>query len=337
MQNRFDEAMDAKEQAIRKFDADIGARVRGHYEHQVAEGLGRSAYAAAVKYVALEGKMLRESVPFIWAPDITNAVRQAAISIPNDATLDPSWLHADAGWWWFGAASTWHGLSLVHTDHGLPPTRPINALVYRRVPERNSVTMELLTTVHGEPTPGPVVFAGSEWEFGKSLHQITTETLNKADNIKRKASHVLNVGRTNYGVDYRKTDPETWATFWEANITQMFRFFAAASLWLGQRVLVEEQAQASRGARRRAERVGGTSDLRVVRLRRTEHARESEAAEAEATGERQYSCQWVVRGHWRDQYYRTTDSRRPIWIDPYVKGPDDAPLKAPKVIYTVDR
>jgi len=29
---------------------------------------------------------------------------------------------------------------------------------------------------------------------------------------------------------------------------------------------------------------------------------------------------WIVRGHWRNQYYKSTDSTKPKWIDPYWKG-----------------
>lgn len=29
---------------------------------------------------------------------------------------------------------------------------------------------------------------------------------------------------------------------------------------------------------------------------------------------------WIVRGHWRSQYYKSTDENKPKWIDPYWKG-----------------
>jgi len=35
---------------------------------------------------------------------------------------------------------------------------------------------------------------------------------------------------------------------------------------------------------------------------------------------------WVVSGHYRAQWYPSEQAHRVIWIAPYVKGPDDAPL-----------
>jgi hypothetical protein len=41
------------------------------------------------------------------------------------------------------------------------------------------------------------------------------------------------------------------------------------------------------------------------------------------------SHRWVVRGHWRQQACGPGRSqRRPVWIEPHVKGPDGAPLLA---------
>jgi hypothetical protein len=47
-----------------------------------------------------------------------------------------------------------------------------------------------------------------------------------------------------------------------------------------------------------------------------------------ARGERKGAptIQWIVRGHWRNQPHgKDRAERRRIWIQPYWKGPDDAP------------
>jgi hypothetical protein len=41
---------------------------------------------------------------------------------------------------------------------------------------------------------------------------------------------------------------------------------------------------------------------------------------------RTYDHRWVVRGHWRKQWYPSRNDHLPIWISPHVKGPDGAPL-----------
>jgi hypothetical protein len=48
---------------------------------------------------------------------------------------------------------------------------------------------------------------------------------------------------------------------------------------------------------------------------------------AEGTGTVEWSHRWMVRGHWRLQPYGPDHKlRKTIWIDPYVKGPEDKPL-----------
>lgn len=42
-----------------------------------------------------------------------------------------------------------------------------------------------------------------------------------------------------------------------------------------------------------------------------------------------YTVRWIVSGHFRAQWYPGEQAHRLIWIAPYVKGPDSAPLKLP--------
>ncbi|AGB27236.1 hypothetical protein Mycsm_07140 (plasmid) [Mycobacterium sp. JS623] len=51
-----------------------------------------------------------------------------------------------------------------------------------------------------------------------------------------------------------------------------------------------------------------------------------------STAERQYNRRWWVGGHWRQQPCGPEHSqRRPTWIAPYVKGPQDKPLSTERV------
>lgn len=119
--------------------------------------------------------------------------------------------------------------------------------------------------------------------------------------------------------------------------TAIMSFWVASTLWLQQRVLVADRVKADRASRRRAGIAADDSRgwLNVVNLRRAE--RHDGTTDAEADDGR-YACQWVVRGHWRQQFYPSTNERRPLWIMPYVKGPEDAPLKAPRsTVFAVTR
>lgn len=50
-----------------------------------------------------------------------------------------------------------------------------------------------------------------------------------------------------------------------------------------------------------------------------------------------WSHRWLVSGHWRDQYYPSSDEHHTIWIAPYVKGPDDLPLVPKDRAFVVSR
>lgn len=98
---------------------------------------------------------------------------------------------------------------------------------------------------------------------------------------------------------------------------------------------VEERPQ-PRPVRRRAERAGhGTGPIRLLHLRRT--TRDHAASGDGETASREYTCRWMVRGHWRQQWYPSREVHRPVWINPHIKGPEDQPLKTGETVHIWDR
>lgn len=82
----------------------------------------------------------------------------------------------------------------------------------------------------------------------------------------------------------------------------------------------DEPVTAGRGERRRIHR--DLPGLRVLNL-----STGATVARTEGSGSVEWQRRWMVRGHWRLQPYGPQKSlRKPIWIDPYVKGPEDKPL-----------
>jgi len=119
------------------------------------------------------------------------------------------------------------------------------------------------------------------------------------------------------------------------------RFILGALLWLNQKLAPLElvDGHVERHARKDFDRHTGTEKLdkvRVVQLRKRATATH-EPTEGES--KREYSVRWIVEGHIRNQPVGPgRRERKLIWIDAYVKGPDDKPMKiaAPKV-YDVSR
>lgn len=64
------------------------------------------------------------------------------------------------------------------------------------------------------------------------------------------------------------------------------------------------------------------------------------APKSEGAGEDEpvlWSHRWVVNGHWRRQYYPSTNSHDWVYVDSYVKGPEEAPLILKDKVFKVIR
>ncbi|MFF8574029.1 hypothetical protein ACQPXT_01425 [Streptomyces sp. CA-100214] len=95
----------------------------------------------------------------------------------------------------------------------------------------------------------------------------------------------------------------------------------AVWLLMQQPVTEETELQPDRAVRKRLRRVGREpASVRLITLRRPK------CGNGQGDGDREYHHQWIVRGHWRQQWYPARQVHRPVWIAPHVKGPEGAPL-----------
>lgn len=92
----------------------------------------------------------------------------------------------------------------------------------------------------------------------------------------------------------------------------------------------------SRHARRRALRKKVEPKVHVVQLRKKEGAHHVPSGEP-GTDFVEWSCRWLVRGHWRNQWYPSIAAHRPKWIPEHIKGPEDRPLVIHDTVFRVDR
>lgn len=106
------------------------------------------------------------------------------------------------------------------------------------------------------------------------------------------------------------------------------RTILATWLLMGQTLVRSEPMTAPRAARRRIERLDPVLDptVRYIDLRRARTEPSDHHDNDGGKGTREYRHRWIVRGHWRNQYYPSRNDHRPIWIDPHVAGPEDKPL-----------
>jgi hypothetical protein len=150
--------------------------------------------------------------------------------------------------------------------------------------------------------------------------------------INPKQSHLLGelarwsfgAGWTEIKVSVDAADDESWRYF-----RKQARYLASLFAFMKQKILVSYSVLAERHARKRVEREGLLHEplVRVIELRRREGIEQREDHEAVDVA---WSHRWIVRGHWRQQFYPSKHTNQPIWITPYVKGPEDKPLKPPR-------
>lgn len=110
---------------------------------------------------------------------------------------------------------------------------------------------------------------------------------------------------------------------------------AAAMAFLKTRLVSVETERGSRQVRRAAERRGvQLPEIQVVSLRRRER-RQNDGDHIHVD----WSCRWIVQGHWRKLHApRKLDGMPTTYVLPYLKGPEDKPLRVPvERIATVDR
>jgi hypothetical protein len=96
------------------------------------------------------------------------------------------------------------------------------------------------------------------------------------------------------------------------------------------RAVLADTTYPARAAQRRSQRAGVVQPASPVRLVDITaggvHRRQPDDAEG-GEGGRTYHVRWLVNGHWRNQWYPSREEHRPVWIDPHIKGPKEAPLQ----------
>lgn len=122
-------------------------------------------------------------------------------------------------------------------------------------------------------------------------------------------------GMTFEGNEVDEKGVPTGAAWWWKIAQTTFRL-------MQQTITQRSHERPDRPTRRQASRYGfAEREIVVVRLRRH---RDPTAEPGE--GKANYSHQFIVSGHWRNQFYPASGVHRQIWISPYVKGDESLPL-----------
>ena len=120
------------------------------------------------------------------------------------------------------------------------------------------------------------------------------------------------------------------------------RLFVAYLRMLSQTLVKMRPAELDRAAVKRARRRKLPGLVTTVTLRRVRYE-----GDGDQHGEVEWSHRWLVRGHWRRQHCGENHPHAEpdgeggwvaiIWINPYIKGPEDKPLHVTNKVYDLAR
>jgi hypothetical protein len=117
---------------------------------------------------------------------------------------------------------------------------------------------------------------------------------------------------------------------------QIRRGILAFLLFTSQPVVQTVEHSAPRAWRRHSPSGNSHPFVNVVKLRSKQYLRAADGEE-HPSRDVDWACRWVVRAHWRNQYYPSLHKHKPLLIPAHMKGPEDKPLKQSINLFDVSR
>lgn len=247
---------------------------------------------------------------FYWSRGIIDVVSVAAQSLPDSWCLMKQDIPAASGFFWFAKEPGIEYRGIRAFGWTLLSVGDKAAAVY--IPRNNGAMPDF-------DTVALVIFTGNP-DFPKPLPSLSRIVVGQPLSAWR-------LEQSDYAVSINANPDEFNYEY------QALRLFAVMLSFIQQKILVTSRHITSRATRRRvAPSRSAEADINIVKLRSVvRHDHKGEELPVE------WSCRWLVRGHWRDQWFPSIKKNRPIWIRPYIKGPEDKPLRDPGRLFAVVR
>lgn len=288
----------------------------------------------------LNAKQLHRAETYAWGRDTTLAVQAASRSFPHDAGIRPEQVPGSGqGWFWFSdplpiptnsEATNVCGLlwGWCYPGDGTGPVHEKTAV---------ADTEWLLFTAFYRDKRGRIVGSVQwRWFQGETFHNMIARCMAEYDEYDGDGH--LGLGTGSVGKARRALLEAAGTTPYPKDKTikaigDLSLFFLAACVWLESDVIALSTGHVERHRAKSLEREHRLrtrpAEIKVVALRRVKYEHGGAAADGNGggSGKREYTCQWVVDGHPRNQYYASIKQHKCIWIKPYPKGPKDKPMR----------
>jgi len=276
-------------------------------------------------------------------------VDYARQSIPDDLKFEREWVPTKAGWMWLEEPFAVPKIVDIPGNRIAEEVIPkISAVAWSLIPDDIIEQGTVTSAVDGRPIkPGAVEFACFQdmnlLARDASAQLGYPQTGNLSGGFGMWSYFVIQPGESVIdrlrAFERFAAGPNREGAYAEDRISDMLhemRWLYTAMHLMSEKLTAKVDYPATRGTRRRMEREKTPLDplVRLVTLRRMEEAKLQEGK----SGDVEWQWQWHVQGHWRKQWYPTTQEHRLKWIEEYIKGPTDKPLKPPSVtIFKVER
>jgi len=262
--------------------------------------------------------VLSQGASFYWSPQTLDLVQEATKTMPA-WTLTPESLPAPHGFFYFGKS-----LPLPQTD---APDAPLRAVGWISMSGKTESAAMYLA--RGEQAPDRIAVVYFQ-QIDDSLAPVTVveyqpnETLNEAAERYRKELQDAQ--------DYKQSSE---AAYW-----RKMQYWACCLSFLEQRIMGRSRARTLPRAVRRRLEIERQPEIQIVYLRRLVSPIQHLGRLVEAEHESRlvdWKVQWIVSGHWRQQWYPTKGVHKPKYINPYLKGPTGKPLQSAVKLFAVKR
>lgn len=275
---------------------------------------------------------------FVVTKPFCDIVTTAAKNLPDSLMFESKWMQAPQGWCYLATPFLLPQLKdmekkRIRMAYGMedkevhPPRLWLRAFHWDYIPEgprKGQWQVLIFGDVQHVDAHGERVNGGSMTLFPEGFFPLSYMSFKEAETCGEKVErfeHVSTHKEIQFGSGNYVEGDDSWR--------HEIRWVYAALHLMAQKIATNLIEPTDRHTRRRAEREGQTAPpyIKVVTLRRLEQDRKKDPS-GEAPD---WKWQWVVEGHWRHQFYPSEGVHRDIFIERFIKGPPDKPLKDPGI------
>jgi hypothetical protein len=289
------------------------ARIEGgpawNHITRIANRDGQKAASSYLEALPAYQHALETGDTFFMNKNFCSLVENARSTIPDDIEFEMSWVHSPQGWMWIEVPFEVPNPELQNPGLEDPVIRAkleglvirVSALGWFKVSETK---MYFLCYQDFES------YMPGKTGFGCWSHFTLSQGDKLIDRIHDFESKSFGMGA------YLKGR--------ESDMKHEMRWVYAAQYLMAQRLSHHTSVPVDRPTRRRHERANEkiSPDVRVISLRRLEEDR----PKSDELHPVDWQWQWEVSGHWRNQPYKDGSFKK-IFIEAYIKGPENKPLK----------